>query len=1031
MRVSEVSTSRALRGLADPRWGRLVGGDSELREVVEVALPSHIPETYEAATGDWGGFTEMLGRIRGLSARGARVVLEQVVDRSNYRSLPDLVRFVDDHLPDLAGLRIVLPSQWDAEARQALVPWWTAAVHAAQRRGVGLEAVGATSPLTQEFTGLREATAPIQAQPPPEDVVVYAVGAGHRTLSRAVEDALSRLGTLARFVDPSRLRLSPDELARHAAESPRDARRMGRTLQGRPRVLISVDDLEIRPELLRTLITLLRPLDADVRVLASIPAGPPGSGVSALAQLEVVCSELGARWSQALRWERSAADETPVDCVLHLSSCLAQPFRGALSATLALFRPDLAAGVRRLWEARLASAESAAALQPPSATLADDIATWLGELGGDGIRVIADDGWAIPQHQTADAALWIVDGTALGLLAVSTDPLALDATLARAADVDPQAAPVLGAACAGHNPYTRPEGVQLGGEAPADRLIGASRAPAFIRRGPLVILGIASTTLQNHAAALLVDGQVVASVQEERLRRRKQCGWHPPGRPGVTVVSDPSLPLERAYPSRAVREVLALGGLSAGDVQVVALNGIPARFLPTYSTSDPARPPVTIRQGDHVFVPHHLSHASSAWRMSGMDEAFVFTVDGRGERETAAFFEASDGELHRTFDILCNEDSLIGGVYEYITTILGFGHYGQGSTMGLAPLGEATFDLSRFLSARSRYDYSIHDQGIMEAFGRLARERDGELTKAHVDLAASLQQALEETVIRLIEDGLRGRRARNLCLAGGVALNCSMNQRLRAHFGVERIFVQPGAHDAGTALGAALEAHHFVTGESPNREMTHAYLGRGYDDAEVRVALERYGLPFTRPADFAGDVASLIADGKVVCWFQGRMELGPRALGARSILADPRRGELKDRINVMKGRQWWRPFGPSILAGHEASWFESSFHSPFMLFTLPVLPERREQVPAILHVDGTTRPQSVTREDSPTYFAVIERFERLTGIPMVVNTSFNTAHEPIVESPEDAIASFLELGADWLAIGPYLVDRAAVREVQA
>jgi predicted NodU family carbamoyl transferase len=1026
VRAPELSKSSALRGLADARWQSLLVGDTKLFEDVRVALPSHIAETYEAATGDWGGFSELLGRVRTLCERGARVVLEQEIDRANYRSLPDLVRFVDDNLPDLAGLRVSLPPEWDQEALEGLAPWWTAAVHAACRRDVGLEAVGVRPPLASRVPGLRPTAAPPEPEAPAEDVVVYAVGAGYRTISRAVEDALSRLGTLARFVDPARLQLSPEELARHVAESPRDARRMGRAIQGRPRVLVAVGDSGLRPEVLHTVLSLLRSLDADVRVLASVA---DDSEADALAALESTCVALGAQWGGAPRWELRADAGDSVECVLNLSSWSTRPARGALGATLTLIRPDLASGVRRLWEERLGSPESAAALAPPSVTLGRDVAAWLAALDGDGVALIAGDGWAIPQHLVADAALWIVDGAALGLAAVSTDPLALDATLARAAGIDPSSAPLLGAAHAGRNPYTRPEGVQLGGEAPPERLIGARQAPAVIRRGPLVILGIASTTLQNHAAALLVDGQVIASVQEERLRRRKQCGWHPPGRPGVTVVSDPSLPLERAYPSRAVREVLALGGMRAEDVQVVALNGIPARFLPTYSTSDPGRPPVTIRSGDHVFVPHHLTHAASAWRMSGMEEAFVFTVDGRGERETAAFFEASGGRIHRTFDVLCNADSLIGGVYEYITTILGFGHYGQGSTMGLAPLGEPTFDLTRFLSARSRDDYSIHDQGIMEAFGHLARHRDGELTKAHVDLAASLQQALEETVIRFIEDGLGGRRARNLCLAGGVALNCSMNQRLRAHFGVERVFVQPGAHDAGTALGAALEAHHFVTGESPNSEMTHAYLGRGYDEAEVRGALERHRLPFTRPVDFAGDVASLIADGKVVCWFQGRMELGPRALGARSILADPRRAELKDRINLLKGRQWWRPFGPSILAGHEASWFEAAFHSPFMLFTLPVLPERRADVPAILHVDGTTRPQSVTREDSPVYYAVIERFERLTGVPMVVNTSFNTAHEPIVESPDDAISSFLELGADWLAIGPYLVERAAVREV--
>ncbi|MEZ4265625.1 MAG: carbamoyltransferase C-terminal domain-containing protein [Myxococcota bacterium] len=964
--------------------------------------------------------------MRALGERGVEVVLEQAVDLSNYRGLADLVRFVDDTFPALTGLRIILPSDWDGDRLEALAPWWCAAVDASLRREVGLELVGWRPPLVQGWPGLREAVPPAGATAPAEDVVVYAVGEGHRTQARAVADAVNRLGTLARFVDPARLGLPAAVLAQHMAESPRDARRMSRAEDGRPRVLVTLADEAVGTDVLRTVLAQLSELEAEVWVLA---AGGAAAGVRGGLAHEVLAGEFGAHWGRVVGHEARPEVLASMSCVISLASCGADPFTGALSATVAHLQPESRARVTAGWEHELSGPGSSARVQPPSVTLPQELASWLGELEGTELAVVSDAGWAIGERAAADVALWIVDAAALGLVAVSTDPLALDATLARAGGLDSASAPILGAAIRGDNPYTRPEGVQLAGEAPPERLVPGGRAPAFIRRGPLIVLGIASTTLQNHAAALVIDGQVVASVQEERYRRRKQCGWHPPGRPDATVVSDPTLPLERAYPSRSVREVLTLGGVDASDVDIVALNGIPARFLPTYSTSDPARPPLTIRDRDHVFVPHHLAHAASAWRVSGMDEAYVFTVDGRGERETAAFFEARDGALHRTFDVLCREDSLIGGVYEYITTILGFGHYGQGSTMGLAPLGEPRFDMSRFLSARSRDDYAIHDQGIMEAFGHLARHRDGELLKAHVDLAASLQLALEETVIRFIEDGLAGRTARNLCLAGGVALNCSMNQRLRSHFNLERVFVQPGAHDAGTALGAALEAHHFVTGEAPSHEMTHAYLGRGYDEVTVRAALERHRLPFTKPGDFAGDVASLIADGKVVCWFQGRMELGPRALGARSILADPRRAELKDRINLLKGRQWWRPFGPSILAGHEGAWFESPFHSPFMLFTLPVLPARRDEVPAILHVDGTTRPQSVTREDSPIYHAVIERFERLTGVPMVVNTSFNTAHEPIVESPDDAISSFLELGADWLAIGPYLVERAAVREV--
>ena len=414
--------------------------------------------------------------------------------------------------------------------------------------------------------------------------------------------------------------------------------------------------------------------------------------------------------------------------------------------------------------------------------------------------------------------------------------------------------------------------------------------------------------------------------------------------------------------------------------------------------------------------------------MSGFDDAFIFTVDGRGERETAAFFEAKGGAIQRIYDIRCGEpaEALIGGVYEYITTILGFGHYGQGSTMGLAALGEPKMDLSDFLSARTRDDYRISDRGIFERFGHLARDRNDKLTPEHVALAASVQHALEEAVLNLIEDGLRGRKARNLCLAGGVTLNCSMNQRIRTAFGVENIFVQPAAHDAGTALGAALEAHWEITGERCGHVMRSASLGLARTETEIADALERFQVPYERPENIAEAVAQAIEGGEIICWYQGRSEFGPRALGSRSIVADPRRTEIKDRLNRMKGRQKWRPLGPSILAGHEADYFELAFESPFMLFTFPVKTARRTDIPAVLHYDGTTRPQSVRPDANPLYHEMIDAFYRRTGIPMVVNTSFNTAFEPIVERPEDALASFLDRGADALAIGPFLVRRAAL-----
>jgi predicted NodU family carbamoyl transferase len=622
-------------------------------------------------------------------------------------------------------------------------------------------------------------------------------------------------------------------------------------------------------------------------------------------------------------------------------------------------------------------------------------------------------------HPHLSADLWLVDVPDLGVITAGSDPVTIDRFLLEALEVEDPQCPWMADARNAESHWVTHEAVVPGGILP----LKAVDRPRPRRSGrPLTILGIASTTLANHAAVVLRDGEIVAAVQEERPRRKKQLGWHPVGEPGVTVVSDATLPLEASWPKRAIQSALDIAGLTLDDVDHHAYNGVPARFFPTYDLRDPTRPPQTLFDGRDFYVPHHLAHAASAFRVSGMKDAFIFTVDGRGERETAGFFVVEEGRIRRVFDVLVNDDSLIGGVYEYLTTILGFGHHGAGSTMGLAPYGEPRFDLSPWLSATGRDDYAIHDRGLDGPFGHLKRKRNGAMTQDHKDLAASAQQALEETVLAFVRDGVDGQPIPRLCLAGGVALNCSMNQRLRTELGVEEIYVQPAANDSGTALGAAAEAHFELTGENLT-PMHHAKLGPGYSRAQVEAALNRFGLRYTTPDNLCVEVAKRLVDQQVVAWFDGRLEFGPRALGARSILADPRTQAMQDRVNAHKARQSWRPFGPSVLAGHEADWFLTPFHTPFMLFTLPVRPERRAQIAAVVHVDGTTRPQSVTETDNPTYHALISEFHRLTGVPMVLNTSFNTAFEPIVQSPEDAISSFLQLGVDALAIEGYLVER--------
>jgi predicted NodU family carbamoyl transferase/ferredoxin len=541
----------------------------------------------------------------------------------------------------------------------------------------------------------------------------------------------------------------------------------------------------------------------------------------------------------------------------------------------------------------------------------------------------------------------------------------------------------------------------------------------------LAILGLAITTMQEHAAALLLDGKIAGYIEEERFRRRKHYGWRPPGKHGLTLCNDLSLGLEEAFCWKSVRKLCEMSGLGLEDIDYIALNGIPARYRRSYSLDDPSRPPKILRSDKLVFVPHHLAHAASAYHLSGFKDAAVLTVDGRGDRETAAFYKAtSDGELVQLFDILCKEDSSIGGVYETITRILGFGQFGQGSTMALASFGKPTYDMQPYRSVNRHDRHRIHEWQALEAFEKLGGPGLSDLSDQRTNLAASVQQALEESVIRLLEEGYALENFRNLCLAGGVALNCRMNQRIRKEFSPQGMFVQPAAHDGGTALGAALEAHRLITGDNPGcGVMEHAYLGPDYSNEGIEKALKRFGLTYEKSPDVARDAAQLIADGKLVCWFQGKLEAGPRALGSRSILADPRRADLKERLNQIKGRQPWRPFAPSILAGREAEYFEAAFHTPFMLFTFEVKAEVRKNIPLVLHVDSTTRPQSVAEEVNPRYHALIRHFESHSGIPLVVNTSFNTAHEPIVCSPVDALASFLMLQADYLAIGDYLVSR--------
>lgn len=562
---------------------------------------------------------------------------------------------------------------------------------------------------------------------------------------------------------------------------------------------------------------------------------------------------------------------------------------------------------------------------------------------------------------------------------------------------------------------------------PPANLAARLAAPAVISRKPTVVLGLATVTLMEHTAALLVDGKLVSAIEEERLVRERHYTWKHPQRPGTSLSSDVCLRLEEAFPPRAIEAVLRTANLTMDDVDIVAVNGIPARFRQSFAGGGGWRPPPVLRANSVVFVPHHMSHAACVYGLSDYDDAWILSIDGRGDYETATVWRAHGHQLEVIDAVPWQPDCSFGGVYETATRVLGFGTHGQGSTMALAALGEPTVDLSECMSLADDHRPVLSEWAAEKVMAPYTRAREQELTDEHRNLAASMQRALETTVGDYLAHHAGDLRGQNLALCGGVALNCRMNGILRDRFEPRDMLVPPGANDAGTAIGAAFIGHRELTGELPRLDLGHTHIGPEWSDDAIVKALERMRVPFQRLRDVADQTADLIAAGKIVCWFQGPMEFGPRALGGRSILADPRREDLKPRLNEMKSREPWRPFGPSVLAGRQSDWFVQGWDSRYMLFAVDVRPDKREQIPVVVHYDGTSRPQVVHAEHHPRYHAMICAFERRTNVPMVVNTSFNRGGEPIVCNPAEALRSFAGLGADVIVLGNCLVRRDLLR----
>jgi carbamoyltransferase len=563
----------------------------------------------------------------------------------------------------------------------------------------------------------------------------------------------------------------------------------------------------------------------------------------------------------------------------------------------------------------------------------------------------------------------------------------------------------------------------------------------------LNILGI-SAHYHDAACCLLRDGQLVCAAEEERFSRRKH---------------------DSRLPWRSFHFCLEQGGITLPEVDCVAYYENPEKKLSRQiwmalrpEASDAIRRRVLRRLPDRIgrverhfrhdlgytgrleFFDHHQSHAASSFFYSGFDQAAVLTVDGVGEWATTAFGAAAGAAIELFEEVLF--PSSLGMLYSAMTSYLGFDvNDGEYKVMGLAPYGEPRYvdqvralvtpgEAGQYRLNLQYFDFlernRMYSDRLVELFEAPARLPESELLAFHHDVARSVQWVLEEILLEKVRYLHTRVPSRNLCMAGGVALNCVANSRILRDGPFAELFVQPAASDAGGCLGAAALAHVRLTGERPAQgRLAHMYWGSATAVEDIAGMLAGTALPALdfrgRPAELLDATVERLAAGKVVGWFQGRMEFGPRALGARSILADPRDEHMRDRINALvKMRESFRPFAPAVLERHAREHFAIDHPSPFMLETCPV--SSPFDLPAITHVDGSARLQTVDPAFSPRFAALLERFAERTGCPILLNTSFNVRGEPIVRTAEEALLCFARSGIDALVLEDFLIDHDSV-----
>jgi carbamoyltransferase len=574
------------------------------------------------------------------------------------------------------------------------------------------------------------------------------------------------------------------------------------------------------------------------------------------------------------------------------------------------------------------------------------------------------------------------------------------------------------------------------------------------------------------SAALFIDGRLVAAIEEERLNRMKH--W-------------------AGFPALSARECMRCAGVETVDHVAISRNPrahfwrkvlegakYPASWPRIASRFGNMLRIAGMRRelGNHALpglglarvhnVEHHRAHLASAFFVSPFEEAAIASVDGFGDFSSVMWGTGRSNHMQVHGSVQFPHS--LGLFYTAFTQFLGFPNYGdEYKMMGLAAYGEPRFaaqvrDVVKTSGAQCRLNldyFTHHTQGVamtwdngapvignvfsgkmIEVFGQ-PRDRKSELRQIHTDLAASVQLVFEENYFNLLNHVGRVTKQKRLCLAGGVALNCAANGKIVDKTDFKEVYVQPAANDSGTSIGAAMFVWHEILQKPREFTMRHAYYGPQFTDLEVREELDSAGVKYHSLAetDLVNQTAEAIAGGNIVGWFQGRMEFGPRALGNRSILADPRRKDMKDVLNKrIKYREPFRPFCPSVLAEAVGDFFETSQPAPFMVMAYRIKPERQAQIPAVTHADGTGRLQTVERDANPLYWSLIRRFGEITGVPMLLNTSFNE-NEPVVSTPAQALDCFLRTNMDVLVAGSYLllksendrlrVDRRVTSEVTA